>query len=70
MKTLKIYKIDIKQFNQLLDVKHAAEKKTNALARDFMESRSKRYYSKADARKALRKYAKAGFALCLDIVEV
>lgn len=70
MKELKIYKIDIKQFNQLLDVKRAAENKTDALARDFMESRSKRYYSKADARKALRNYAKASFVYCLDIVEV
>ena len=67
MKKLKIYKLDIVQFNRLVDVYGFA--KSDDIAKDFMDNRAKRYYSKSDARIALKKYSKSSFGSWIDIVE-
>lgn len=67
MKKLKIYKLDIIQFNRLCDVNRLA--KSDDIAKDFMDNRAKRYYSKSDARIALKKYSKSSFGSWIDIVE-
>lgn len=67
-KKLKIYKLDIVQFNRLCDVNRFA--KSDDIAKDFMDSRAKRYYSKSDARIAMKKYSKSSFGSWIDIVEV
>lgn len=67
MKKLKIYKIDIVQFNRLVDVNRLA--KSDDIAKEFMDNRAKRYYSKSDARIALKKYSKSSFGSWIDIVE-
>lgn len=67
MKKLKIYKLDIVQFNRLVDVNRLA--KSDDIAKDFMDNRAKRYYSKSDARIALKKYSKSSFGSWIDIVE-
>ena len=67
MKKLKIYKLDIVQFNRLVDVNRLA--KSDGIAKDFMDNRAKRYYSKSDARIALKKYSKSSFGSWIGIVE-
>ena len=67
MKKLKIYKLDIVQFNRLCDVNRSA--KIDDIAKDFMDNRAKRYYSKSDARIAMKKYSKSSFGSWIDIVE-
>ena len=67
MKKLKIYKLDIVQFNRLCDVNRFA--KSDDIAKDFMDNRAKLYYSKSDARIALKKYSKSSFGSWIDIVE-
>ena len=67
MKNLKIYKLDIVQFNRLCDVNRLA--KSDDIAKDFMDNRAKRYYSKSDARIAMKKYSKSSFGSWIDIVE-
>ena len=66
-KKLKIYKLDIIQFNRLCDVNRLA--KSDRIAKDFMDNRAKRYYSKSDARIAMKKYSKSSFGSWIDIVE-
>ena len=66
-KKLKIYKLDIVQFNRLCDVNRLA--KSDDIAKDFMDDRAKRYYSKSDARIAMKKYSKSSFGSWIDIVE-
>ena len=66
-KKLKIYKLDIIQFNRLCDVNRLA--KSDDIAKDFMDNRAKRYYSKSDARIAMKKYSKSSFGSWIDIVE-
>ena len=66
-KKLKIYKLDIAQFNRLCDVNRLA--KSDDIAKDFMDNRAKRYYSKSDARIAMKKYSKSSFGSWIDIVE-
>lgn len=65
-KKLKIYKLDIVQFNRLCDVNRLA--KSDDIAKDFMDNRAKRYYSKSDARIAMKKYSKSSFGSWIDIV--
>ena len=67
MKKLKIYKLDIVQFNRLCDVNRLA--KSDDIAKDFMNNRAKRYYSKSEARIAMKKYSKSNFGSWIDIVE-
>ena len=67
MKKLKIYKLGIVQFNRLCDVNRLA--KSDDIAKDFMDNRAKRYYSKSDARIAMKKYSKSSFGSWIDIVE-
>ena len=67
MKKLKLYKLDIVQFNRLCDVNRLA--KSDDIAKDFMDNRAKRYYSKSDARIAMKKYSKSSFGSWIDIVE-
>ena len=67
MKKLKIYKLDIVQFNRLVDVNRLA--KSDDIAKDFMNNRAKRYYSKSDARIAMKKYSKSSFGSWIDIIE-
>ena len=67
MKKLKIYKLDIVQFNRLCDVNRLA--KSDDIAKDFMDNRAKRYYSKSDARIDMKKYSKSNFGSWIDIVE-
>ena len=67
MKKLKIYKLDIVQFNRLCDVNRLA--KSDDIAKDFMDNRAKRYYSKSEARIAMKKYSKSTFGSWIDIVE-
>lgn len=67
MKKLKIYKLDIVQFNRLVDVNRLA--KIDDIAKDFMNNRAKRYYSKSDARIAMKKYSKSSFGSWIDIIE-
>ena len=67
MKKLKIYKLDIVQFNKLCDVNRLA--KSDDIAKDFMDNRAKRYYSKSDARIAMKKYSKSSFGSWIDIVD-
>lgn len=67
MKKLKIYKLDIVQFNRLCDVNRLA--KSDDIAKDFMDNRAKRYYSKSDARIAMKKYSKSSFGSWIDIVD-
>ena len=67
MKKLKIYKLDIVQFNRLCDVNRLA--KSDDIAKDFMDNRAKRYYSKSEARIAMKKYSKSSFGSWIDIVE-
>lgn len=64
---MKIYKLDIVQFNRLCDVNRLA--KSDDIAKDFMDNRAKRYYSKSDARIAMKKYSKSSFGSWIDIVE-
>lgn len=64
---LKIYKLDIVQFNRLCDVNRLA--KSDGIAKDFMDNRAKRYYSKSDARIAMKKYSKSSFGSWIDIVD-
>ena len=66
-KKLKIYKLDIVQFNRLCDVNRLA--KSDDIAKDFMNNRAKRYYSKSEARIAMKKYSKSSFGSWIDIVE-
>ena len=66
-KKLKIYKLDIVQFNRLCDVNRFA--KSDDIAKDFMNNRAKRYYSKSEARIAMKKYSKSSFGSWIDIVE-
>ena len=66
-KKLKIYKLDIVQFNRLCDVNRLA--KSDDIAKDFMDNRAKRYYSKSEARIAMKKYSKSSFGSWIDIVE-
>ena len=66
-KKLKIYKLDIVQFNRLCDVNRLA--KSDDIAKDFMNNRAKRYYSKSEARIAMKKYSKSNFGSWIDIVE-
>ncbi len=66
-KKLKIYKLDIVQFNRLCDVNRLA--KSDDIAKDFMDNRAKRYYSKSDARIAMKKYSKSSFGSWIDIVD-
>ena len=66
-KKLKIYKLDIIQFNRLCDVNRLA--KGDDIAKDFMDNRAKRYYSKSDARIAMKKYSKSSFGSWIDIVD-
>ena len=66
-KNLKIYKLDIVQFNRLCDVNRLA--KSDDIAKDFMDNRAKRYYSKSEARIAMKKYSKSSFGSWIDIVE-
>ena len=66
-KKLKIYKLDIVQFNRLCDVNRLA--KSDDIAKDFMDNRAKRYYSKSEARIAMKKYSKSSFGNWIDIVE-
>ena len=66
-KKLKIYKLDIIQFNRLCDVNRLA--KNDDIAKDFMDNRAKRYYSKSDARIAMKKYSKSSFGSWIDIVD-
>ena len=66
-KKLKIYKLDIIQFNRLCDVNRLA--KSDDIAKDFMDNRAKRYYSKSDARIAMKKYSKSSFGSWIDIVD-
>ena len=66
-KKLKIYKLDIVQFNRLCDVNRLA--KSDDIAKDFMDNRAKRYYSKSEARIAMKKYSKSTFGSWIDIVE-
>ena len=66
-KKLKIYKLDIVQFNRLCDVNRLA--KSDDIAKDFMDNRAKRYYSKSDAIIAMKKYSKSSFGSWIDIVE-
>ena len=66
-KKLKIYKLDIAQFNRLCDVNRLA--KSDDIAKDFMDNRAKRYCSKSDARIAMKKYSKSSFGSWIDIVE-
>ena len=67
MKKLKIYKLDIVRFNRLCDVNRLA--KSDDIAKDFMDNRAKRYYSKSDARIAMKKYSKSSFGSWINIVE-
>ena len=67
MKKMKIYKLDIVQFNKLCDVNRLA--KSDDIAKDFMDNRAKRYYSKSDARIAMKKYSKSSFGIWINIVE-
>ena len=67
MKKLKIYKLDIVQFNRLCDVNRLA--KIDDIAKDFMDNRAKRYYSKSDARIAMKKYSKSSFGSWISILE-
>lgn len=67
MKKLKIYKLDIVQFNRLVDVNRLA--KSEDIAKDFMDNRAKRYYSKSEARIAMKKYSKSSFGSWIDILE-
>ena len=67
MKKLKIYKLDIVQFNRLCDANRLA--KSDDIAKDFMDNRAKRYYSKSEARIAMKKYSKSSFGSWIDIVE-
>lgn len=67
MKKLKIYKLDIIQFNRLVDVNVLSE--SDGIAKDFMDNRAKRYYSKRDARIAMKKYSKSSFGSWIDIIE-
>ena len=66
-KKMKIYKLDIVQFNRLCDVNRFA--KSDDIAKDFMNNRAKRYYSKSEARIAMKKYSKSTFGSWIDIVE-
>ena len=66
-KKMKIYKLDIVQFNRLCDVNRLA--KSDDIAKDFMNNRAKRYYSKSEARIAMKKYSKSTFGSWIDIVE-
>ena len=66
-KKLKIYKLDIVQFNRLCDVNRLA--KSDDIAKDFMDNRAKRYYSKSEARIAMKKYSKSNFGSWIDILE-
>ena len=66
-KKLKIYKLDIVQFNRLCDTNRLA--KSDDIAKDFMNNRAKRYYSKSEARIAMKKYSKSSFGSWIDIVE-
>ena len=66
-KKLKIYKLDIVQFNRLCDVNRLA--KSDDIAKDFMNNLAKRYYSKSEARIAMKKYSKSSFGSWIDIVE-
>ena len=66
-KKLKIYKLDIVQFNRLCEVNRFA--KSDDIAKDFMNNRAKRYYSKSEARIAMKKYSKSSFGSWIDIVE-
>ena len=66
-KKLKIYKLDIIQFNRLCDVNRLA--KSDDIAKDFMDNRAKRYYSKSEARIAMKKYSKSSFGSWISIVE-
>ena len=66
-KKLKIYKLDIVQFNRLCDVNRLA--KSDDIAKDFMNNRAKRYYSKSEARIAMKKYSKSSFGSWIDIVK-
>ena len=66
-KNLKIYKLDIVQFNRLVDDHLLAEK--DDIATDLMNNRAKRYYSKSEARIAMKKYSKSSFGSWIDIVE-
>ena len=66
-KKLKIYKLDIIQFNRLCDVNRLA--KSDDIAKDFMDNRAKRYYSKSEARIAMKKYSKSSFGSWIDIIE-
>ena len=66
-KKLKVYKLDIVQFNRLCDVNRLA--KSDDIAKDFMNNRAKRYYSKSEARIAMKKYSKSSFGSWIDIVE-
>ena len=66
-KKLKIYKLDIVQFNRLCDVNRLA--KSDDIGKDFMNNRAKRYYSKSEARIAMKKYSKSSFGSWIDIVE-
>lgn len=66
-KKLKIYKLDIVQFNRLCDVNRLA--KSDDIAKDFMDNRAKRYYSKSEARIAMKKYSKSSFGSWIDILE-
>ena len=67
MKKLKIYKLDIVQFNRLCDVNRLA--KSDDIAKDFMNNLAKRYYSKSEARIAMKKYSKSSFGSWINIVE-
>ena len=67
MKNYKIYKLDIVQLNRLFYVNTLAE--TDDIAKEFMENRAKRYYSKAEAKTAMKKYAKSSFGNWIDIIE-
>ena len=66
-KKLKIYKLDIVHFNRLCDVNRLA--KIDDIAKDFMDNRAKRYYSKSDARIAMKKYSKSSFGSWINSVE-
>lgn len=68
-KTVHVYKLDVMPFGRLLDVNKAA-KNGDALALDFMENRRKEYFSKAEARKTVKKYSKADFYRLISVVEV
>ena len=68
-RTLKEYKIYCPQFNREVEI-NKMSRDGDALAQDFMKNRRKSYFSKREAKEALKKYKGTPFALWLQVGEV